>query len=305
VKVGVAGLGLIGGSLLRALGGVGYDGDPAVREIAAAEGFEVAETLEGLEGSELVLVAVPPWATATVVAEALAAVPDACVADTASVKTDLLAAIPRGRRFVGAHPMAGGESAGWAASSPGVIAGATWAACPASDALEPLLRLSAAVDRLDGRLVACTAEDHDDAVARVSHVPHLAAQALAGLVAGSGLPAALSGPAFRDMTRVARSDPELWAAILSGNRDLGRQVVGELIESLQALRLALDHGPALREAWERGGEALAAVDASRAEPDWREEPVAGWAGLLALGRQGRAVRRLRLDGGDLHAEVAR
>jgi prephenate dehydrogenase len=304
VKVGVAGLGLIGGSLLRALGGVGYDADPVVRESAAAEGFEVAESLEGLAGSELVLVAVPPWATASVVAGALGAVPDACVADTASVKAELLAAVPRSRRFVAAHPMAGGESAGWAASSRDVIAGATWAACPASDAIDPLLRLAAAVDRLDGRIVACTGEDHDDAVARASHVPHLAAQALAGLVADRELPAALAGPAFRDMTRVARSDPQLWAAILSGNRDLSRQVVGELVERLEVLRLALEDKTAVREAWRLGGETLAAVDAARAEPDWRDEPVDGWAELLALGRRGRAFRRLRLEGDDLRAEVA-
>jgi prephenate dehydrogenase len=305
VKVGVAGLGLIGGSLLRALGGVGYDADPAVREIASAEGFEVAESLAGLAGSELIFVAVPPTATATVVGDVLDAFPDACVADTASVKTDLLAAVPRSRRFVAAHPMAGGESAGWAASTPDAIAGATWAACPTSDAIEPLLRLSAAVGRLDGRIVVCTAEDHDDAAARVSHVPHLAAQALARLIADGGLPAALCGPAFRDMTRVARSDAELWTAILTANRDLSRRVVDELVEHLRELQRALDDGPALREAWTRGGEALAAVDAGRAEPAWRDEPVDGWATLLALGREGRAVRRLRLEDGELRAEVAR
>ena len=305
MKVGVAGLGLIGGSLLRALGGVGYDADPAVREIASAEGFEVAESLEGLAGSELIFVAVPPAATATVVGDALDAFPDAYVADTASVKSALLAAVPRSRRFVAAHPMAGGESAGWTASSAEAIAGATWAACPTSDAIEPLLRLSAAVDRLDGRLVACTAEDHDDAAARVSHVPHLAAQALAGLVAGGGLPAALCGPAFRDMTRVARSDAELWTAILTANRDHSRRVVDELVERLRALQAALDDAPALREAWTRGGEVLAAVEADRAEPVWRDEAVDGWATLLALGREGRAVRRLRLEDRMLRAEVAR
>jgi prephenate dehydrogenase len=238
-----------------------------------------------------------------VVAAVLEAAPSAAVADTASVKTEVLAATPRSRRFVGAHPMAGAETAGWASSSPDLVAGATWATCPASDAVEPLVRLAGVVDALDGRVVACTAEDHDEAVARVSHVPHLAAQALAALVAGRGLSAALAGPAFRDMTRVARADAELWAEILSGNRHHARRVLDELIENLRAQ--PLDDRPALRDEWTRVAGALTAADAARAQPpSWREEAVDGWAGLLALGRDGRAVRRLRLDGGTLHAEVA-
>ena len=204
VRTGVVGLGLIGGSLLRALGGAGYDADPAVRAAAAAEGFEVADELAGLAGCELVLVAVPPARTADVLGEVLEALPDALVADTTSVKAPL----PRHERLVGAHPMAGAETAGWAASTAVLLQGAPWAACPAGEALEPLLALSAAVDALGGRIVACTPEEHDAAVARTSHVPHLAAQALAGLAADGGLQAALAGTAFRDMTRVARADAD-------------------------------------------------------------------------------------------------
>ena len=81
-----------------------------------------------------------------------------------------------------------------------------------------MCRLAAAVERLDGRLVACAAADHDEAVARTSHVPHVAAQALARLIAGDPLRAALTGGGYRDMTRVARSDAALWAEILLANR---------------------------------------------------------------------------------------
>ena len=301
MKVGVVGLGLIGGSLLRALGGAGHDADPAVRAAAAVEGFEVADAIAGLRGCGLVLVAVPPARTAEVVGEVLAALPYAYVADTASVK----AGLPRDGRLVGAHPMAGAETAGWDASSAELLAGASWAACPAGEPLEPLLALGAAVDALGGRLVACTPEEHDDAVARTSHVPHVAAQALAGLAAEGGLQAALAGTAFRDMTRVARADAGLWAEILSANRDACIAAVDELVARLGVLRTALGDDEATRTEWALGLEWLAAVDARRREPDWREEAVDGWAGLLAHGREGRAVRRLRIDDGALRAEVAR
>jgi prephenate dehydrogenase len=303
VKAGVVGLGLIGGSLLRALGGAGHDADPAVREAAAAEGFEVADSPAGLAGCDLVLVAVPPARTAAVVEEVLEALPDALVADTASVK----AGLPRHERLVGAHPMAGAETAGWAASTAVLLQGAAWAACPAGEPLEPLLALSGAVDALGGRLVACTPEEHDAAVARTSHVPHLAAQALAGLAAEGGLQAALAGTAFRDMTRVARADPGLWAEILAANRGACLAAVDELIARLGVLRTALGDEEATRTEWALGLQWLDAVDAARwREPDWREEPVDGWTGLLAHGRAGRAVRRVRRGGdGSLRAEVAR
>ncbi|HET8948902.1 MAG TPA: prephenate dehydrogenase/arogenate dehydrogenase family protein [Solirubrobacteraceae bacterium] len=303
MKAGVVGLGLIGGSLLRALGGVGHDADPAVRAAAVSEGFEVADSPAGLAGCDLVLVAVPPARTAEVVGEVLEALPDALVADTASVK----AGLPRHERLVGAHPMAGAETAGWDASTAVLLQGAPWAACPAGEALEPLLALSEAVDALGGRLVACTPEDHDAAVARTSHVPHLAAQALAGLAADGGLQAALAGTAFRDMTRVARSDAGLWTEILAANRVACLAAVDELVARLGVLRAALGDEEATRSEWALGLEWLDAVDAARwHEPEWREEPVDGWAGLLAHGREGRAVRRLRRDaGGTLHAEVAR
>ena len=110
MKVGVVGLGLIGGSLLRALGGVGYDADPGVRSEAAADGFDVVDSLDRLAGCELILVAVPPNVTYGVVDQVLAAVPDAMVADTASVKGE----VPERERFVSAHPMAGAETSGWA-----------------------------------------------------------------------------------------------------------------------------------------------------------------------------------------------
>jgi prephenate dehydrogenase len=282
VKLGIVGLGLIGGSLLRALGGVGYDADPDVRSQAAADGFGVVDSLDRLAGCDLVLVAVPPGATYSVVDQVLAAVPDAAVADTASVKGE----VPERDRFVSAHPMAGAETSGWAASSADLLRGAAWAACPAGGSVAPLVTLGEAVDRLDGRIVACTAAEHDEAVARVSHVPHLVAQALARLADG-GLAGALAGPAFRDMTRVARADAALWTRILAANREHCDAVLDELIGDLRASPGWAEAPPPV------------------ARDEWMDDEIDGWPRLLALGGEGRAVRRLRLEDGALRAEVAR
>lgn len=286
MNVGVAGLGLIGGSLLRALGAVGFDADPEVRA-AAGQRFDVVDSLEGLAGCDLVFVAVPPAVCADVVRAALAVAP--FVADTASIKAPVAAAVTD-ERFVAAHPLAGSESAGWTASSPDILRNAPWAVC--SGSLQALCRVSEAVDRLDGHLVPCKAADHDAAVARTSHVPHIVAQALSRTVDGDPLASALTGGSFRDMTRVAASDPALWADILLANRDAVLAGLDALEAELAGYRAALEAG-AIAAAWRAPGTTAAAGWAPV-----RDEP-GSWAALL-----GRRVRRLRLDDTTLSYEVA-
>jgi prephenate dehydrogenase len=307
VTTGVVGLGLIGGSILRGLGdAIGYDADPGVRAAADAEGFAVTAGLAGLAGCDLVIVAVPPVRTPDVVRAVLEAAPRAAVADTASVKSPVVREL--GERFVGAHPLAGAETSGWAASSAEVVGGAVWAVCPADASLEPVCRLSDAVEKLDGRLLACTPEEHDAAVARTSHLPHVVAAALAE-VADDPLRAALSGTSLRDMTRVARADPALWADILAANREHTLAALDELEAATAGLRVALAGGDreVIARVWERAGEPLGVIDSVRwGAPAWENGSIeGGWDGLLALGREGRAVRRLALDGGTLRGEVAR
>jgi prephenate dehydrogenase len=330
VRTGVVGLGLIGGSLLRALGAAGadargYDADAYVRDAAAAEGFAVAGLLAELGDCDVIVVAVPPETTPATVAAALEAAPRSVVADAASVKCPVIEALrglPQGSldRFVGAHPLAGAETAGWASSAPEIVGGAVWAVCPSShDApLEPLLALGAAVDLIDGRLVACSAREHDEAVARTSHVPHVTAQALArGLGSEEALlRAALSANSYRDMTRVARSDPALWVEILSANRAAVVSALDELLDELRWYRAALEGGDrdGLASTWGDAHDALAGLDRIRwAAATWEERVIgpAAWDPLLALGRAGHAVRRLRMVPGEgeddepaLVAEVA-
>jgi prephenate dehydrogenase len=325
-RPGVLGLGLIGGSLLQGLAAagaepLGADAEPAVAAAARGAGFAVAERAAELAAAcDVVVVCVPPDRAAAAVAELLAADPDVVVADVASVKAPVLREVT-GRveaaaleRFLPAHPLAGAESRGWDAAAPGLLRDAVWAICPPAPAAAPaaLCAVGEALDALGARLLVCDADEHDVAVAHTSHVPHVVAQALARLPAGGGLTlsAALSGGAYRDMTRTARADLELWLGILGANRAPVAGGLRALVADLADLAEALESGDddALATAWREGATARAEVDAIRwAEPAWEPATLSwpAWEGLISLGRDGVLVRRPRIAGGTLEFEQGR
>ncbi|TFV69967.1 prephenate dehydrogenase/arogenate dehydrogenase family protein [Blastococcus sp. CT_GayMR19] len=218
--VGVVGLGQLGGSLAAALAAAGrpvagWDVDAGAREAAAARGVRISRELAGV-----VVLAVPLPAVATALDE-LTIDPDATVTDVGSVKVPVLEVLgdAYGSRFVGGHPMAGTERSGHAATDPGLFAGARWAVCldPGTD-LHRWLRVAEVAIAVGAEVVPVTSADHDDAVAAISHVPHLLAAALA-TVAGQAGPLALglAAGSFRDGTRVAGSDPAFVTSMVEGN----------------------------------------------------------------------------------------
>ena len=350
-RVGVLGLGLIGGSLLKGLAAagapaagtdpavgdapravgfdadpavagaaraVGFDADPAVAGAARAAGFHVAPDVASLaRACDVVVVCVPPARTAVAVAELLAADPAVVVADVASVKAPVLREVVAASgtdaaRYVPAHPLAGSELTGWAAGEAALLRDAVWAVCPPVPGapLEPLCAFARALDPLRPRLLACDVEAHDAALARTSHVPHVVAQAVARLAEAGGLPlsAALSGGAYRDMTRTVRSDPALWLDIVGSNREASAAALRALLADLEHLAGAIEAGDdaVLAEAWRAGAAARATVDAVRwTEPEWRPHrlPSATWSALTELGRAGVLVRRPRVDGTALELEA--
>ncbi len=308
VRVGVAGLGLIGGSIAKRLAelpeyeALGFTRTDATAAEAAAAGIEIAGSIEQLaSNAELVVVAAPPKHTAAVIAAVLAADQDVLVTDVASVKARIVRDVGDTARFLPSHPLAGAEVSGWRAARADLLDEATWAVCPpAPDApAELLCRWAAVFDAFDARLIVCDAQEHDEAVARSSHMPHLAAAAIAAALEGGPYPrlaGALSGGAFRDVTRVAAADPAMWAEILELNAD-------NVAAALADLRAALDRDPP----WDGGREIAGLVDELRwREPQWarREFDWPAWDELIALGREGAAVRRLSIDGGRLLADVA-
>jgi prephenate dehydrogenase len=276
--VGVVGLGQLGGSLAAALVAAGrevsgWDVDPAAREAAAARGVRVTRELGGV-----VVLAVPLPAMAGAL-DGLDVDPDATVTDLGSVKVPVLASVGAalGGRFVGGHPMAGTERSGHGATDPGLFRGARWALClePGTDLRRWLRAAEVALDA-GAEVVPVTAAEHDDAVAAVSHVPHLLAAALAAAAGEAGpLALALAAGSFRDGTRVAGSDPAFVTAMVEGN-------AGPTAAALARVRAQLDRP------WP---DLVAAGHAVRtADPGRRVVRVPlDRAALLALGRTGGAV----------------
>lgn len=236
----MVGLGLIGGSLVRALaaGGHkvwGYDADPATRataRTAAAQApagvrWQVASGLgDAAANSTLAVVAVPLPAVDEVFHELVAAGYAGLVTDVTSVKAPVRELAARRLRqphsqlagYVGGHPMAGRETSGFGAADPDLFTGCAWVLCLEPDtSLADWLTLADLYTRLGARVVPATADEHDRAVAAVSHVPHLLASALAASVAGDPLALTLAAGSFRDGTRVAASPPALTASMCAGN----------------------------------------------------------------------------------------
>ncbi|MGY1621411.1 prephenate dehydrogenase/arogenate dehydrogenase family protein [Geodermatophilus sp. SYSU D00965] len=218
--VGVVGLGQLGGSLAAALVAAGrpvtgWDVDPAAREAAAARGVRIDREMAGV-----VVLAVPLPAMARAL-EGLAVAPDATVTDLGSVKVPVLDELGAalGSRYVGGHPMCGTERSGHAATDPGLFAGARWAVClePGTE-LPRWLRVAEVALAVGAEVVPVTAAEHDDAVAAISHVPHLLAAALAAAAGEAGpLALSLAAGSFRDGTRVIASDPGFVTAMVESN----------------------------------------------------------------------------------------
>lgn len=242
--VAVVGLGLIGGSLARALSRAGYPvigvDRPVVARRARASGA-VARTVASVDVaaglSDLLVLAAPPVANLRLLRGLARSRPELVVTDVGSVKGPICREADRlGVAFVGGHPMAGTEGSGFDASSASLFRGRSWILCPGRRASA---RAVAAVRRLardaGARPVRMSPAEHDRTMAFLSHLPQIVSWALvdaarADPVARRRLSAA--GPGFAGMTRLAASPPALWREILAQNR-------GETARALAAFTRAL------------------------------------------------------------------
>jgi prephenate dehydrogenase len=227
MRIAVVGLGLIGGSVALALaekfdgtahGVLGYDPDPATRETAAARLPVTADPADLLD-ADIAVVAAPYRHLAAIAADVLPADRySGLVTDVASVKLTVSRMFARHARFVGGHPMAGKETAGFAAAEPGLFTGCKWVLClDEATSLRDWTALARLWTALGAVIVPTTAAAHDAAVARISHIEHLVATALT-LNAAEPLTRTLGAGSFRDGTRVAASAPELIEGMVEGNR---------------------------------------------------------------------------------------
>jgi len=250
-RVGVIGLGLVGGSIglaCRANGYsvVGFDTSRTAALLARTLGVVdvLAPSLDRLGDVEIALIATPPDVVVPI-ARQLIQVGVPVVVDVAGANKAAIVAGVNHSRFVSSHPMAGSEESGCGGARADLFTGATWVIAPGPatdrDAVDQVVQL---VEALGARPVEVPPVDHDELVACVIHAPHVAATALA-LLAGRRVDATdairLAGRGFRDMTRIAKGDPGLWTQLLAGNRRLAAQLRA-LAEIIVVLAEVIDGG---------------------------------------------------------------
>jgi prephenate dehydrogenase len=282
-RIGFVGFGLIGGSVALALREAGYAGtmvawtpDGNGPTEGRRSGFldEVSSSsTAAIEGAGLIVLAGPPLAVVSWVGEpalASAARAGATVTDVASTKGVVVGrAESAGLPFVGGHPMAGRETSGVAGAAADLFVDRPWLIVPAATARETDVdRVAALAGAVGARPMRMTAQEHDQAVAAISHLPLVAAAALIESVTGSDAAAddwpvarALAATGWADMTRLARGDPEMGAGILDTNREA-------VAARLRAYRGAIDR-------WIGALEAGVAVDALRTRLEAARDALEG------------------------------
>jgi prephenate dehydrogenase len=255
VRIGVVGLGLIGGSIARDLTRLdhtvsGGDVDERAVDAALKEGVlrhRLGMDGDGVDACDVVILALPVQHVAGWLRMLVPRVRDCrLLMDTGSTKADITkAALEAGlaERFVGAHPLAGDHLSGWGASRTGLFQGARVFLCPAQGAQRDALQLAETIWRSIGaETVHMDAKTHDEQLAWTSHLPQLTATALALTLAGAHRTRREMGTGGLDMTRLAGSDPEMWTGIALHNRDPLQRALASMQQELDALRAALDRG---------------------------------------------------------------
>jgi prephenate dehydrogenase len=309
---------LIGGSLLRAATAAGipawgYNRSAEVVAAARTEGFDATADLaialtRAASEQALIVIAVPLPAVAATLTAIAEIAPGCAITDVVSVKSPVAAAVARQGltpRFVGGHPMAGTSESGWAAADGELFRAAAWVVATDDD-VDPQVWLRVARLALAAGAVVVPAgsADHDRAVARISHLPHVLAEALALTgAAGGELALGLAAGSFRDGTRVAGSSPALVQAMCEGNAASLVDVLDEVQNRLIEVRRALA-GESSADSASFGEFVRAGHAARRRYRDLRRWDITGilpgedgWQERLReAGRRGGVIRTLDADG---------
>jgi prephenate dehydrogenase len=302
----VLGLGLIGGSVMRAVKAsgrevFGYNRSIDGVEAARFDGFDATDSINDVMAraaatDALIVLAVPVPALPAMLDRIRSLAPQCPLTDVTSVKGAVLQTVrDHGLidRFVGGHPMAGTAHSGWAAGNPRLFVGAPWVISVDDhvDARVWAMVMHLALD-CGSVVVPARSDEHDAAAAAISHLPHLLAESLAATAGDVPLAFALAAGSFRDGTRVAATAPDLVRAMCEANAD---QLHGALDRTIELLTWAKDHlaaGKSVGELVEAGHAARMRYDnfsrpeiitITVGEENWREE-------LAAAGRAGGVIR---------------
>lgn len=300
------GLGLIGGSVMRAAAAsgrevFGYNRSPHGAEAARADGFaattELTEALAwAAERHALIVLAVPMPAVGQLLGHLKQQAAECPLTDVISVKGQVLREVRAAGlldRYVGGHPMAGTAYSGWEAGDAGLFHGSPWV-LSVDEHVDAAIWSQVMHLALDcgGVVVPAKSDEHDAAAASISHLPHLFAEALAASAGEVPLAFALAAGSFRDGTRVAGTAPDLVRAMCEANADELIPALDHALGLLQRARESLternsvaelvDAGHAARVRYERFSRPDI-VTITLGEENWREE-------LAAAGRAGEVIR---------------
>ncbi|WP_061213328.1 prephenate dehydrogenase [Syntrophomonas wolfei] len=252
----IVGVGLIGGSLGLALKDsplvnriLGSDRDTASLDKALEMGVidQAVSLEEGARQARLVFLCTPLRFYPEIINSIKPHLkPGSIVSDVGSTKEEvcrLLAALPEGIWAIGGHPMAGAETRGVQGADRYLFENAVYALTPLPDVPSPVLDFMVELLQNTGaRIRFMEATLHDQLVATVSHIPHLTAAALVSLTGGRNEKLMMAAGGFRDTTRIASSNPELWEDILFSNREQIVPQLEQLISSLTIIKEALAGG---------------------------------------------------------------
>ncbi len=255
LNIGFIGLGLIGGSIAKALrasmpdiGIIVYDIDEKTRELAKSDGI-ASQTVSSIDASFSSCNYIFLCAPVSMNAENLAALtpflsPSCILTDVGSVKSGIherIEALGLGGQFIGGHPMAGSERYGYANSKARLLENAYYILTPASqtrpEQLEDYQNLVTAMGAIP---LVLDAKQHDYITAAISHLPHIIASSLVNLVKESdseeGIMKMIAAGGFKDITRIASSSPDMWQQICLTNTDNIARLLEDYIEALSAVR---------------------------------------------------------------------
>ncbi|MDR1688675.1 MAG: prephenate dehydrogenase [Clostridiales bacterium] len=249
-KVSIIGLGLIGGSIAKALRR-SYGSVPEIHAVDQNEDYLAQAKKEGvidsyalragkdLSGSEIIFIATPVHTAAEHMKLAAKYAGDGCIiTDTGSTKNSIYKhALENKINYIGGHPMTGSERSGYRASKEFLFENAYYILTPAPYAGQHSADIMRGIVKDIGALpLIMDAREHDSVMAAISHLPHIIAASLVNTVEESDdenkTMHALAAGGFRDITRVASSNPEMWSAICAENKE-------QILKSIKAFQNSL------------------------------------------------------------------
>lgn len=257
-RITIIGLGLIGGSLARALreklgirGITAVDPDATVLETALSEGI-IKEGFTGLDSSvyssDIIFICTPVKQAMRYIGELTPKIAKSCIiTDVCSTKGEItryVEALPEPPVFIGGHPMAGTEKSGYTNSFAHLFENAYYVLTPCSTTTQGAMEaMGVIVEGIGAIRVVMPAEKHDRATAGISHLPHVIASSLVNLVREldneSGIMQTLAAGGFRDITRIASSSPGMWENIVASNKTQLLELINLFTQKLKQFEVVV------------------------------------------------------------------